>query len=108
MAYVTKDKIRALTGIDTSTVSDNDMDTLIALADAQIDLKGGSPTSSQQELASLFLTSHLCEMKLQGNQISASIGGQGISFREKTIWYDMYEKIIKTITGTNIYVVNGQ
>ena len=63
-------------------------------------------TSVQKELASTFLTAHLGELKLQGNQISASVGGQSISFRQETVWMEMFKRFIGTFTSKDVYIVN--
>jgi len=64
LAYATKADVRALTGLSTAQISDADLDTLISIADMQIDNESGYSLSSEQKtlasqrLSAVFAIQH--------------------------------------------------
>lgn len=115
MAYGTLANIRALTGLSTSDISDADVNTLIGIADTQIDNeKGVDLTAEQKGLLSDYYTSALSFASVGGtlsvNSLIELKGAIKLDVKSSTAlktglskkYFDYYERMLSQLPSDDL------
>lgn len=106
MATATIAEIRVVTGWAIATISNDDLTTLLGLASDYISAFSSGANSGIVKLSEIYLTAHLGELSLTGNQVSSSQGGVNASFAVPTRWYSAFKEVFegtKTVQIKKVY-----
>lgn len=115
MTYATLANVRALTGLSTSDISDDDVNVLIGISDIQVDNeKGVTLTAAQKGLLSDYFTSALAFASTSGtlsvNTLIELKGAIKLDVKSSTAlktglskkYFDYYERMLSQLSSDDL------